>query len=88
MQDYVKCGFVGLDLKAAAYLGRNLVRTVKEWRPECEVYPAVFPEDEFTVLFDPLIDGPKLVEQIDCDGLLTDTYRQGHRQGVVRLLFR
>src|SRR5687768_16435437 len=31
--DYVKCGFAGLELKAAIYLGRNLVRTVKAWCP-------------------------------------------------------
>ena len=77
--NYVKCGFAGLDPRAAAYLGRNLVRTVKVWRPECRVYPAVFPEEEFAISFHPLTDGPKLVEQIDCDGLLLDTYHNGDR---------
>ena len=81
--DYVKCGFAGFDLKAAAYLGRDLVRTVKEWRPECKVYPAVFPEEEFTISFDPLTDGPNLVEQIDCDGLLIDTYEKGVGKGLL-----
>ena len=81
--NYVKCGFAGLDPKAAAYLGRNLVRTVKEWRPECKVYPAVFPEEEFAISFDPLTDGPKLVEQIDCDGLLIDTYHKGIGKGLL-----
>src|SRR4051812_24612797 len=32
--DYVKCGLAELEPKAAAYLGRNLVRTVREWFPE------------------------------------------------------
>lgn len=81
--DYVKCGFAGLDPKAAAYLGRNLVRTVKEWHPKCKVYPAVFPEEEFAISFDPLTDGPKLVEQIDCDGLLIDTYHKGIGRGLL-----
>ena len=41
--DYVKCGFAGLDPKAASYVGRNLVRTVKEWCPGRKVYPAFSP---------------------------------------------
>ncbi|MCO6437306.1 MAG: hypothetical protein J5J06_09495 [Phycisphaerae bacterium] len=81
--NYVKCGLAGLDPKAAAYLGRNLVRTVKEWCPECKVYPAVFPEEEFAVSFDPLTDGPKLVEEIGCDGLLIDTFRKDIGKGLL-----
>ena len=81
--DYVKCGFAGLDPKAAAYLGRNLVRTVREWCPECKVYPAVFPEEEFAISFDPLTDGPKLVEDIECDGLLIDTFRKDIGKGLL-----
>src|SRR5689334_18859605 len=52
--DYVKCGFAGLTPKAAEYLGRNLVRTIREWRPKAKIYPAVFPEEEFSELFHPL----------------------------------
>lgn len=81
--NYVKCGFAGLDLKVAAYLGRNLVRTVKEWCPRCKVYPAVFPEEEFAISFDPLTDGPRLVEQIDCDGLLIDTFHKDIGKGLL-----
>lgn len=81
--NYVKCGFAGLDPKAAAYLGRSIVRTVKEWCPECKVYPAVFPEEEFAISFDPLTDGPKLIEQIECDGLLIDTFRKDIGKGLL-----
>lgn len=81
--DYIKCGFAGLDLKTAVYLGRNLVRTVREWFPDKKVYPAVFPEQEFTISFDPLADGPKLVEEIDCDGLLIDTYYKDIGKGLL-----
>lgn len=80
---FIKCGFAGLDPKAAAYLGRNLVRTAKEWFPECKVYPAVFPEEEFAVSFDPLNDGPRLVRDIDCDGLLVDTFRKDIGKGLL-----
>jgi len=81
--DYIKCGLAGLEPKAAAYLGRNLVHTVREWCPEKKVYPAVFPEEEFSNLFDPLTDGPALVEGIDSDGLLIDTYRKDIGKGLL-----
>jgi (5-formylfuran-3-yl)methyl phosphate synthase len=81
--DFVKCGLAGLDPKAAAYLGRNLVRTVREWWPEKKVYPAVFPDEEFAVSFDPLKDGPSLVEEIDCDGLLIDTFNKSIGKGLM-----
>src|SRR5438105_697652 len=61
--DYVKCGLAGFEPKAAAYLGRNLVRTIREWWPEKKVYPAVFPDEEYSMFFDPLEDGPALVQE-------------------------
>lgn len=80
---YVKCGFGGLSPKAAGYLGRNLVRTVREWRPNAKVFPAVFPEPEFSDLFDPIIDGPTLVEDTDCDGILIDTFHKTIGKGLL-----
>lgn len=80
--DYVKCGFAGLDPKSAAYLGRNLVRTIREWCPGKKVYPAVFPDDEWSISFDPLTDGPPLVQEIDCDGLLIDTFNKNIGKGL------
>lgn len=81
--DYVKCGLAGMDPKGAAYLGRNLVRTIKEWHPEKKVYPAVFPDEEFLISFDPLLDGPALVKEIGCDGLLIDTFAKGFGKGLL-----
>lgn len=81
--DFVKCGFAGLDLASAIYLGQNLTRTVRHWCPDSHVYPAVFPEEEFAMSFDPLVDGPVLVEAIDCDGLLIDTYRKDVGKGLL-----
>jgi len=81
--DYIKCGLARLNLNAAVYLGRNLVRTVHNWYPKKKVYPAVFPEKEFTVYFDPLTDGPKLVKAIKCDGLLIDTYHKNIGKGLL-----
>ncbi|MEE9294584.1 MAG: (5-formylfuran-3-yl)methyl phosphate synthase [Phycisphaerae bacterium] len=81
--DYIKFGLAGFNLKSAIYLGRNVVRSVREWFPKCKVYPAVFPEEEFALSFDPLTDGPKLVEQIECDGLLIDTFRKDIGKGLL-----
>ncbi len=84
--NYVKCGFAGLGPKGAAYLGRNLVRTVKTWHPDRRVYPAVFPEGEFAETLSPLHDGPKLVETIGADGLLVDTFRKEIGMGLLDYL--
>jgi len=81
--DYIKCGFAGLDLKTAQYLGDIIVRTIKNWYPEKKVYPAVFPEEEFSIPFEPLLDGPKLVKKIGCDGLLIDTFNKEIGKGLV-----
>lgn len=81
--DYVKCGLAGLDPKAAAYLGRNLVRTVREFWPDKKVYPAVFPDEEYAISFNPLSDGPALVENTNCDGLLIDTFDKSIGKGLL-----
>ena len=41
--DYIKCRMAGLDLEKAAYLGRSLVRTIKEWQPGKKDVPVCFP---------------------------------------------
>lgn len=74
--DYVKLGFAGLTYAEAEYLGGIIVRTVKKWFPKKKVYPAVFPEFKYSIKFNPLKDGPKLVQKINCDGLLIDTFHK------------
>lgn len=81
--DYIKFGLAGFNLKSAVYLGRNLVRTVRQWFPDRKVYPAVFPEEDFAACLDPLREGPKLVEEIGCDGLLVDTFRKDIGKGLL-----
>lgn len=80
---YVKCGLAGIGPRAAAYLGRNLTRTIREWCENAKIYPAVFPEEEFSELFNPLTDGPVLVRDIDCDGLLIDTFHKNIGKGLL-----
>lgn len=81
--DYVKCGLAGLDLRAASTLGRNLVRTVKEWCPSKKVYAAIFPDEEFSSCLDPLTDGPALAKETGCDGILIDTYNKAIGMGLL-----
>ena len=81
--DYVKLGFAGLTYDEAEYLGNIIVRTVKKWFPKKKVYPAVFPEPKFSKKFNPLTDGPKLVQKIKCDGLLIDTFKKDIGKGLL-----
>jgi uncharacterized protein (UPF0264 family) len=81
--NYVKFGLAGLNLKAAAYLGRSIVRSVKEWCPKAKLYPAVFPDEEFSISLNPLKEGPKLVKRIKADGLLIDTYNKNIGKGLL-----
>lgn len=81
--DYIKFGLAGYNLKSAIYLGRNLVRTVREWFPKCKLYPAVFPEEEFSACLDPLTEGAELVEEIGCNGLLIDTFDKNIGKGLL-----
>ena len=84
--EYIKCGLAGLEPKSAAYLGRNLVRTVREWFPKKKVYPAVFADEGLAHVFDPLKDGPALAQDIDSDGLLIDTFNKDIGLGLLDYL--
>lgn len=81
--DYIKLGFAGLNYEEAVYLGDSIVRTIKKWFPKKKVYPAVFPEPQYSKKFDPLTDGPKLVKAIKCDGLLIDTFKKDIGKGLM-----
>ncbi len=81
--DQVKCGLAGLPIESAVYLGRNLVRTVREWFLDKKVYPAVFADHDLAKVLDPLVDGPRLVAETDADGLLIDTFDKGTGRGLL-----
>lgn len=80
--DLIKCGMAELSPKAAEYLGRSLVRTVKSWYPRKGVFPAIFPDEEMARFLDPLMDGPKLAKAIKADGVLIDTFRKDIGKGL------
>lgn len=81
--DFVKCGLAGLPLKAASYLGGNLVRTVRKWLPTRKVLPAVFADDDLRLIFDPLSESHLLCEETDSDGILLDTFDKGAGKGLL-----
>jgi (5-formylfuran-3-yl)methyl phosphate synthase len=81
--DYVKCGLAELEPKAAEYLAKNLVRTVREWFPKKRIYPAVFCDPELVQFFDPLTSGRQLVEKTESDGLLIDTFNKQRGKGLL-----
>jgi len=51
--DYIKFGLAGSNLKSAIYLGRNIVRSVREWFTEKKVYLAAFPKEGLVARTDP-----------------------------------
>lgn len=83
--ELIKFGLANLNLEAAVYLGKSIVRTVRNWYPEKRLIPAVFVDQEFREIFDPFKEGPKLVQEIDSDGLLLDTFDKRSGKGLVDL---
>lgn len=53
--DYIKFGLAGFKLKSAIYLGRNLVRSVREWFPDERVCRTEDPAKEFATSLEPLV---------------------------------
>lgn len=84
--DIVKAGLAGYDYKEAKYLGRNIVRTIKNWFPKKVVIPAVFADKKYTKIFDPVNEGPKLAKEIKADGILIDTYDKESGKALLDLL--
>lgn len=81
--DLIKFGLAELSLDAAVYLGKTLVRTVRRWYPRKELYPAVFVDEDMQRFFNPLLEGPKLVEAIGANGLLLDTFNKSVGKGLL-----
>jgi uncharacterized protein (UPF0264 family) len=81
--DIIKCGLAELGFNDAVYIGDSLVRTVKKFYPRKKVIPAVFVDDELRSRFDPFRDGIKLINLVDADGLLIDTYDKSIGMGLL-----
>jgi uncharacterized protein (UPF0264 family) len=84
--DLIKFGLAELTLQAAEYLGRSVVRSIREWFPRKRMYPAVFVDEDMTRFFDPVTDGPRLASAIHSDGLLIDTFNKGFGGGLLDYL--
>lgn len=81
--ELIKFGLAELPLKAAAYQGREIVRTVRKWFPRKKLYPAVFVDTEMQRYFDALGESPTLAKQIGADGVLIDTFEKGTGKGLL-----
>ncbi|MEX1275493.1 MAG: (5-formylfuran-3-yl)methyl phosphate synthase [Bacteroidota bacterium] len=81
--DLIKFGLAELSIEPAIYLGRNIIRTVKHWFPDKRLFPAVFVDTELREIFDPFSQGKKLVQSINADGLLVDTFDKSKGQGLL-----
>lgn len=75
--DLIKFGLAGQSPKAAAYLAKSIVRTVRELAPKGKkLYPAVFVDNDMQRFFDPFKDSPVLARESGADGVLIDTYNK------------
>ena len=81
--DLIKFGLAELPLEAASYLGREIIRTVRNWYPRKKLFPAVFVDRDLRRYFDPFADGPALASRIDADGLLIDTFNKAVGRGLL-----
>jgi len=79
----IKFGMGELPPLAAAYLGREIVRTVKYWYPRKKMYPAVFVDEDKQRFFNAFRDSPALAKQIGADGVLIDTFDKGIGKGLL-----
>lgn len=81
--ELIKFGLAELPLRAAAYQGREIVRTVRKWFPKKRLYPAVFVDTDMQRYFDAFGESPALAKQIDADGVLIDTFEKGTGKGLL-----
>jgi uncharacterized protein (UPF0264 family) len=75
--DMIKFGLAEQAPEAAAYLGNNIVRTVRRLAPgRKQCIPAVFVDEDLSRWFRPFDHGPDLVSACGADGLLIDTFNK------------
>ena len=81
--DIIKFGLAELPLDAAVYLGKQIVRTVKQWYPEKILIPAVFIDKDMQRSFNVFDDSSTLADAINADGVLIDTYNKYMGKGLL-----
>jgi len=74
--DIIKCGMAELCFKPAVYLGDQMVRSIKKFYPKKKVIPAVFVDEDMRRAFDPFAEGVALIQAINADGILIDTFNK------------
>lgn len=81
--DIVLFGIAELPLKAAAYLGDSIVRSVKRFHPDRQVMPVAYADTDMRRYFDPFEDGMELLQAIKADGLVIDIYNKLLGKGIL-----
>lgn len=82
--DLIKFGLAWQSPKAAAYLAKSIVRTVRELAPKGKkLYPAVFVDRDMQRFFDPFKDSPALARASGADGVLIDTFNKLIGKGLL-----
>lgn len=82
--DIIKFGLGEETLESAAYLGGNIVRSVRDFIKEPKkLIPAVFVDNEMQRYFKPLVDGVTLAVDIKADGILIDTFNKSIGKGLL-----
>ena len=75
--DVIKFGLAEQTIDSGVYLGKSIVRTVRELSPQTkQLIPTVFVDDDMRRFFDPFEDGPELARACRAEGLLIDTFNK------------
>lgn len=81
--DIIKAGLAKMSFKETAYLGRNIVRTIRTFCPNKQIIPVIFADPDLVEEFiNPVEVGAALAAQIRADGILIDTFDKSLRKGL------
>lgn len=84
--DIIKVGLAKYPYKEATYLGKNVVRTIKEWFPNKKIILAIFADKNLRKIFNPIRDGHKLGLSVKADGILIDTFNKSGKDRLTDLM--
>jgi uncharacterized protein (UPF0264 family) len=85
--DIIKAGLARMSLREAQYLGRGIVRSVRQLCPGKSVIPVVFADTEMARNFlDPVDEGVDLAVAIKADGALIDTFDKDAGKSLIDYL--
>jgi uncharacterized protein (UPF0264 family) len=81
--DIIKVGLAGLPPRTAAEVMKRVVRNVKKWAPLKKLVAALFADNEFAMILDPVNQSQQLGTAAKVDGLLIDTFFKERGKGLL-----